>query len=109
MICDIMDEREDALEYLEEKIPDEIMDKIMGSKKFKSGFIHLKTDKKYQNYEDFDGELKVDVFTEDNAKLGEITFYILQKTITVEDITNNDVECFEDYVEDIKVLNYKVF
>lgn len=103
-----MDEKEDALEYIEEKIPNEVMDKIMKSKKFKSGFIDLKVDKKYKNYEDFNGEVKTDVLA-GKKKIGEITFDIKQKPITVEDITNNDAKCFENYVESIKVLNYKVF
>jgi hypothetical protein len=103
-----MQEREEAIEYLEESISKDIRKKI--EEKTGEGNFHLDVADYYDRYEDFDGEVDTDIISDENEKIiGKITFLIEQNSFTLSELNQMMDAGFDDFVKNIKITNYEIY
>ena len=104
-----MDERKEAIEYLEDQIPNEILRRLTKSENYIHGHLELDVDESYQHFEDFVGSITAEILTENDDEIGEIEFYIEQKPINIKDTAKCNLDSFEDYVKSVKIVNYEIY
>jgi hypothetical protein len=101
-----MQEREEVLEYLEDLIPENIAKEII--EKAETNEFYLDVDGSYQQYEDFQGNVKTNIIANDEV-IGEIDFLINQKSLTLSDMNEMMDVSFDDFVDIVKIVNYNIF
>ena len=101
-----MQEREEVLEYLEDLIPENIAKEII--EKAETNEFYLDVDDSYQQYEDFQGNVKTNIIANDEV-IGEIDFLINQKSLTLSDMNEMMDVSFDDFVDIVKIVNYNIF
>ena len=104
-----MDERKEAIEYLEDQIPNKIINRLTKSENYIHGHLELDVDEGYQHFEDFVGTITTEVLTEDDDEIGEIEFYIEQKPINLKGREEYNFNSFKDYVKNVKIVNYEIY
>jgi hypothetical protein len=103
-----MDERDEALEYLEDLIPEKVEKTIME----KTGIndFYLDVDESYQQYEDFDGNIKAYITSNnDDSVIGEMEFLIVQKSFTLSELDDLMDASFDDFVDEAKFIGYVIW
>ena len=101
-----MQERDEVLEYLEDLIPENIAKEII--EKAETNEFYLDVDGSYQQYEDFQGNVKTNIIANDEV-IGEIDFLINQKSLTLSDMNEMTNASFDDFVDIVKIVNYNIF
>ena len=101
-----MQERDEVLEYLEDLIPENIAKEII--EKAETNEFYLDVDGSYQQYEDFQGNVKTNIIANDEV-IGEIDFLINQKSLTLSDMNEMMDVSFDDFIDIVKIVNYNIF
>ena len=101
-----MNERDEALEYLEDLIPENIAKEII--EKAETNEFYLDVDDSYQQYEDFEGNVKANIIANDEV-IGEIEFLINQKSLTLSDMNEMLDSSFDDFVDNVEIVDYNIF
>lgn len=103
-----MQEREEAIEYLEESISKDIRKKI--EEKTGINDFYLDVDESYQQYEDFDGNIKAYITSNnDDSVIGEMEFLIVQKSFTLSELDDLMDASFDDFVDEAKFIGYVIW
>lgn len=105
-----MNEDEEVIEYLENSLTEEQENFI----KQKAGIesFHFKAFGNYDNYEDFNGDLRMAIISDDKTssdkEIGYIVFFITQKKFTLSEWDELRGASFEDVVESVKIKELSV-
>ena len=75
---------------------------------FKTDDWHLEfDDKTIENYKDISGNVLVNVFADDNNKIGEIVLDIKQRNFDIDELTQMRDLAFGDFIEYVMMKNIK--
>ena len=101
-----MNERDEALEYLEDLIPENIVKEIID--KAETDEFYLDVDDSYQQYEDFERNVKANIIANDDV-IGEIEFFIIQKSFTLSEMNEMTDVSFDELVDNVEIVDYNIF
>ena len=101
-----MNERDEALEYLEDLIPENIVKEI--TDKAETDEFYLDVDDSYQQYEDFERNVKANIIANDDV-IGEIEFFIIQKSFTLSEMNEMADVSFDELVDNVEIVDYNIF
>lgn len=101
-----MNERDEALEYLEDLIPENIVKEIID--KAETDEFYLDVDDSYQQYEDFERNVKANIIANDDV-IGEIEFFIIQKSFTLSEMNEMADVSFDELVDNVEIVDYNIF
>ena len=103
-----MQERDEAIEYLENSIPEKIKKEI----REKTGIsdFYLDVGSSYKRYADFHGNVKAYIVScEDDNTIGEIFFNIIQGVFLLSEFESMTDATFESYVNEVQILDYNIW
>lgn len=99
-------QRDEAIDFLENIIPDDIRKKI----EEKLGSFSIDVDEGYQEYGDFDGTVEANIISDDTDEVvGEIDFLVEQNSFTMSEYNEMLDAHFDDFVKDAKVEDYEIY